>query len=407
MKVNTSLLWVVAMLSVRPVVADDSVSHLQPGTYAVQQRKEIQYTPTEQQPNTQPSAEALSLEVFMPKEVERTVPAVVIINGSGDHPVELAKVATWLASHGYAVFAPSYRSEAERSAACKDITATIRFVRRHHVEFDVDPNRIALWGIADGGPIAMVCALRNEPLSHSRQKKSTDRASAISNASEAASARLQAVMVMSVDNPLDDRVTKHASFDDPPLLLVLRSETGEDQPIDTPAPLAEAGIEFQGYEVDCDGSPPQLTSTVSTADGERPVWQLALSFTDEHLKQPPLNIATELESEILQRIRAQDYVLGTQSIIDLRALLRMAARRLGREPTPEEMEVARDHAEKFADSLVRTAARGGGYPRITRVVFAQAVSRLSPLWPFTSRKRPATVPPVSRDRLLPKQSKDD
>jgi hypothetical protein len=383
------------------VAVADTVSRLRPGTYAVRTKNGIEYAqPANSADQKQEQTKSRAMDAYLPKKLKRPVPAVVLVPGdrSEGGSEELNERAAWLASHGYAVFLLGYRLEKSRRAAVSDVQAAVRHVRGHFDEFGTDPNRIGVWGCADGAKLAVVCGLVDDPpLKKSEEAPAKAAESAAGKTSKpGVSARIQAIIVTSKRNPLNRRLLKEASFDDPAMLLLLGSGKKNPGRLDTPEPLEQTGIEYAAYRVPGKRPCRALTSEMKLDGEETPVAGLLLDFVDEHLKQRPLNLAVEMERVIVRRLRAQDKVLGSQSIIDLRAVLQRAAQRLGREPTPQEMKVARDHAKELADEIARVAAPGGPPPRVSRVVVAKAIARLSPQWPFTKVKRGATVPPVTR-----------
>lgn len=410
MGLRTEVLTLAMMATCLSVAAADTLSQLQPGTYAVEHRKGLDYSET-----AGAKAKTLTIDAYLPQGVQRMVPAVVVVPGDaamGDADAASGKPgenAAWLASHGYVAFVPDYRLEEGRRVAFRDVRAAVQFIRSHHEKFGVEPNRIGIWGCADGGKLAVSCALLDDPLPKSknvqgpRQKEASKHEAEVP---ESISGRVQAVVATCKTNPVTDRLMKRVSFDDPPLLLLLASGDNEVGQLDAPQPFVDEGIDYAAYRVPGDRPCQALCETMAVGNEKHRVSQLVLGFFDEHLKEPPMNLVFDLERIILKRLQTQDRLLGTQSLIDLRAVLTLAARRLGREPTPEEMKVASQHAQEFADGLARTAALENEPPRISRVIFAEAVSRQSPLWPFTIEKRPATVPPVSRGNLLVPESRD-
>ncbi len=405
MHAHTGMLAVVGMFACLSVAFGDKTTPPMAGTYAVEQQDGIEFgevpgSTGKDAGEAQPEDGATyTMKAFLPERVRRAVPALVIISpgGTGAESGRLKKNAAWLASHGYAVFTPSYRSEEGPRVAFRDVRMAIRFVRNNCVEFGVDPQRIGVWGCGDGETVAALLGLVDDPFPAAGKDEQSSARSR--NTEDTTSARLQTVIVTGKEDPIGGRIAKHVSFDDPPFLLVLASDEGEAGRLPTPECFEKAHVEYVAYRVPSETSCPRLDSLLTVDGDETPVWQLVLGFADEHLKETPLNLAVVLERDILRRIRAQDWMLGTRSIVDLRAVLQLAAHRLGREPTPEEMKVAREHAQELADELVKVASAGGPASRISRVVLAEAISRLSPQWPFTTQVRPATVPPVPRGRL--------
>jgi hypothetical protein len=345
-----------------------------------------------------------AMEAFLPKGVKRPVPAVIMIRHCEENAPtgKWQEHAAWLASHGYAVFDTTCGTAGKRQSAWRTASMAVRFVRENSDKFGTDRDRIGLWGCGGGARIAVTAALRDEEFPADETQQAEDK----SVQEDSVSSRVQAVVVTAKKNPIKPALKKHVSFDDPAVLLLVAAGEQPSGRIAEPEAFRKAHVEYIAYQFSGE-SPCQALDATLTIDGEEtPVWQQLLRFADEHLKQAPLNLAVELERVILARVRAQDRVLGTRSITDLRAVLQLAAQRLGREPTPEEMKVARDHAREFADQLVRISAPANGAVRITRVVLAKAISRLSPHWPFTSVKTPATVPAVPAGNLPAETDRD-
>lgn len=100
------------------------------------------------------------LDIYYPTEGESPYPVIVSIHGggycTGDKLGSDALVAWQGLKRGYAVVAINYRltTEAVFPAQINDCKAAIRFIKAHAGEYDLDPNRIAVWGSSAGGTLA-------------------------------------------------------------------------------------------------------------------------------------------------------------------------------------------------------------------------------------------------------------
>lgn len=103
---------------------------------------------------------AQKLDIYWPKEGEGPYPVIVSIHGggycTGDKVGSDALVAWQGLERGYAVVSVNYRlsSEAVFPAQINDVKAAIRFIRANAEEYDLDPDRIAVWGSSAGGTLA-------------------------------------------------------------------------------------------------------------------------------------------------------------------------------------------------------------------------------------------------------------
>lgn len=94
-------------------------------------------------------------------------PTVIIVHGGGwvqgDRRIDVHPLFQPLSNAGFAWFSISYRLVTDVSQfgiAIDDVEAAVRYVKSHAVEFNIDPNRIALVGESAGGQLAAMAALR-------------------------------------------------------------------------------------------------------------------------------------------------------------------------------------------------------------------------------------------------------
>lgn len=105
---------------------------------------------------------SLTLDVYRPASAGR-YPAVVQIYGGAwqrGAPGDDATFATYLAAHGYVVFAIDYR-HAPRwrwPSQIEDVRSALDWIRHHAGEHDADASRLALLGRSAGAHLAMLAA---------------------------------------------------------------------------------------------------------------------------------------------------------------------------------------------------------------------------------------------------------
>lgn len=108
----------------------------------------------------------LSLDLLLPKDCENRTPRPLLIWVCGGAFVQMDR-GIWLpyllnyAYAGYAVASVDYRcaGEAQYPGAIQDVRCAVRFLRAHHAQYGIDPDRIALMGESAGGYLACMAAL--------------------------------------------------------------------------------------------------------------------------------------------------------------------------------------------------------------------------------------------------------
>jgi acetyl esterase/lipase len=99
------------------------------------------------------------LDIYLPNEGSGPYPVIICIHGgafkSGDKTGELDFLSAAL-TNGYAVVSVNYRlsSEAIFPAAINDVKAAIRFIRANAATYNINGDKIALWGGSAGGNLA-------------------------------------------------------------------------------------------------------------------------------------------------------------------------------------------------------------------------------------------------------------
>ncbi len=105
-------------------------------------------------------------DLYLPKGRAKA-PALVAMHGGGWQAGDRTFYKYWgsfLARHGYALFAVEYRlgKAGVYPAAAYDARAAVQFVRAKAADFDIDPDRIGLIGDSAGGYLAALLALAGD-----------------------------------------------------------------------------------------------------------------------------------------------------------------------------------------------------------------------------------------------------
>jgi acetyl esterase/lipase len=111
---------------------------------------------------------ALSLDAYLPSaEQAQPRPAVIVVHGGswnegarGDFP----RWNWWLAGQGFAVFDVDYRIAPQPNwrTATGDVKCAVGWVRANARRFNVDPQRIAVFGRSAGAHLALLAAYSND-----------------------------------------------------------------------------------------------------------------------------------------------------------------------------------------------------------------------------------------------------
>ena len=104
----------------------------------------------------------LTLDVYRPVAAGRYPVVVQIYGGAWQRgaPGDTATFATYLAAHGFVVFAIDYRHAPEWQwpAQIEDVRAALAWIREHGGDYDADASRLALLGRSAGAQLAMAAA---------------------------------------------------------------------------------------------------------------------------------------------------------------------------------------------------------------------------------------------------------
>lgn len=125
-----------------------------PATTSVEIIKDIEYGRVGGRP--------LLLDIYIPETpVISPMPAIVWIHGGGWRGGNKSgSRIKLLAEHGFFGISIEYRlsGEAEFPAAVEDAKCAVRWLRAHAQEYNVDPERIGVWGSSAGGHLSLMVA---------------------------------------------------------------------------------------------------------------------------------------------------------------------------------------------------------------------------------------------------------
>ena len=110
--------------------------------------------------------EALAGDLYLPAD-KPNAPCVIAIHGGAwqrGTPKSYARLGPYLAKHGIAVFAVTYRFAPRNlyPAAVHDARAAVQFMRAKGTEYGIDPNRLGVMGDSAGGHLAALVALAGD-----------------------------------------------------------------------------------------------------------------------------------------------------------------------------------------------------------------------------------------------------
>jgi acetyl esterase/lipase len=107
---------------------------------------------------------ALKLDAYLPVDGQaQASPAVIVVHGGSwgaGARSDFPRWDWWLAGQGYAVFDVDYRLAPQPNwrAATADVKCAVGWVRANARRFNVDPQRVALFGRSAGGHLALLAA---------------------------------------------------------------------------------------------------------------------------------------------------------------------------------------------------------------------------------------------------------
>lgn len=102
----------------------------------------------------------LLLDICMPKGCEELLPVIMYIHGGGwkygDKAAAGGQHNAKFAEFGFFTCSINHRStsEAPHPAQIHDVKAAVRWLRANAAEYNIDPNKIGVWGHSSGGHLA-------------------------------------------------------------------------------------------------------------------------------------------------------------------------------------------------------------------------------------------------------------
>ncbi|ABW25174.1 alpha/beta hydrolase [Acaryochloris marina] len=119
-------------------------------------------------PFAQPDGQTLKLNLYRPPQ-PGLYPGIVVIYGGAwrtGSPNSNSQFSQYLAARGYVVWAISYRHAPHYKfpAQLEDVQTALTFIKDHALDYETDPNRVALLGRSAGGHLATLAAFKNSDL---------------------------------------------------------------------------------------------------------------------------------------------------------------------------------------------------------------------------------------------------
>ena len=108
----------------------------------------------------------LKSNVWLPAAKGAATPLILYIHGKGgSYKItgdRVAQMVTGLTEKGFAVATIDYRLSGRMPAMLMDTKAYIRFFRAHAAQYNIDPNRVAIWGVSRGGNLAAMLGVSGD-----------------------------------------------------------------------------------------------------------------------------------------------------------------------------------------------------------------------------------------------------
>lgn len=108
----------------------------------------------------------LKANVWLPAAKGAPTPLILYIHGKGgSYQVRgdrVARMVIGLTAQGFAVATIDYRLSGRMPAMLMDTKAYVRYFRAHAREFNIDPARVAIWGVSRGGNLAAMLAVTGD-----------------------------------------------------------------------------------------------------------------------------------------------------------------------------------------------------------------------------------------------------
>lgn len=267
----------------------------EPEKYQVAYQLDLEYA--------QPDGKPLLLDVWRPDPApRRPMPAVIWVHGGGwsmgsrkDNP------SRFLAEAGYFTVSIDHRraGDAVYPAQLLDLKAAVRWLRSHAKEYNVDPNRIGVWGHSSGGHLAALLGTTGGVAEFDGTGSPSTKVQAVvdlagpidllqTGVNPESAATMEARLL---GGPLKEQAdaarranpVTYVSEDDPPFLIlhgakdtVVALKHGE---------VLDAALRQAGVESTLAVIPEVDHSLVWGATAVPPVAERVLAFFDKHLKQ--------------------------------------------------------------------------------------------------------------------------
>src|SRR5712671_6901477 len=112
---------------------------------------------------------ALTMDVFTPKENANGAGAIFVVSGGwfSAHEAITPAVPTFInefVKRGYAVFTVVHGSQPKFTIpeVLQDMNRAVRFIRFHAKEYNVDPDRLGIYGASAGGHLSLMQGLAGD-----------------------------------------------------------------------------------------------------------------------------------------------------------------------------------------------------------------------------------------------------
>lgn len=107
--------------------------------------------------------EPLQGELYLPRQIEQPMAAVVVVHGGSwvRRTGDMVSISKQLAKQGIAAFNITYRSAIDHPypAAVNDVRQAIEWLKRNAERYQIDPDRIGGWGYSAGGHLILRAGL--------------------------------------------------------------------------------------------------------------------------------------------------------------------------------------------------------------------------------------------------------
>tara|TARA_A100001391_G_scaffold195897_2_gene173742 strand:+ start:280 stop:1167 length:888 start_codon:yes stop_codon:yes gene_type:complete len=173
---------------------------------------------------------ATTFDVFTPQEHANGAAVLFMVSGgwysSWTPPEQAQHMFRPLTEKGFTVFAVRHGSSPKFSIAeaVDDVRRSVRFIRTHAAKFDIDPNRIGVFGMSAGGHLSLMLGTASD-------EGEADAKDPVAQASD----RVQTVVAYVAPTDLQvmasDAPNRAAVYDRFPALVISRTVAAEDSPL--------------------------------------------------------------------------------------------------------------------------------------------------------------------------------